>query len=204
MIQTFEAKQEIRHCIESRRRELSRDWVRSKSEVISQNLTELPEFRTAQCIHTYVAWRNEVDTHPLIKELLKAGCRVVVPVVDLTRHVLQHSEIKKFEDLQGGAFGILEPPPDKILPVELSEIDLIVVPGVAFDLTGNRIGFGGGYYDDFLKQVSALKVALAFQFQIVDRIPVRNQDQRVDAIVTEENVYRTGAGALGTSHRGEE
>ncbi|MFQ6115240.1 MAG: 5-formyltetrahydrofolate cyclo-ligase, partial [bacterium] len=184
----FQQKREIRKRLEKQRRELSRAWVDSKSSVIIEHLKKLPEFQSSRTIHCYVAWRNEVNTHGLIKELLDRGRTVAVPAVDLPNHTLFHSRIVDFRDLKPGAFGILEPPRELILPIQLSEIDLIIVPGVAFDLRGYRIGFGGGYYDDFLSKVRAAKIGLTFQFQIVEKIPTRSQDERVDILISEEGV----------------
>jgi len=192
MDRIFQKKRELRDAVERKRRSLSQDWVQSKSDIIIGNLKKLPEFQSAKMIHSYVAWRNEVNTHGLIRELLQEGVRVVVSIVDFINHALQHSEIKRFEDLKGGTFGILEPPKELILPIPLSELDLIIVPGVAFDLRGHRIGFGGGYYDEFLNKVYAIKVGLSFHFQIVDKIPIRGQDERVDIIISEYGIYRIG------------
>ncbi len=182
-------KQDIRQRIETQRRSLSWDWVEAKSAEIASHLKGVPQFRSAATVHTYVAWRNEVNNHQLIKDLLAEGRRVAVPVVDLNRHTLIHSLISNFEDLRPGAFGILEPAPEKIRVISLSEIDVVLVPGVAFDLHGNRVGYGGGYYDDFLRHTNAFKIALCYHFQIVDEIPVRADDERVNLLVTEKGVY---------------
>lgn len=186
----IQKKRKLRSKIEKQRRQFSRDWVNSKSSIIINHLKKLPEFQSAQTIHCYVAWRNEVNTHGLIKELLQMGRTVVVPVVDLLNHSLLHSKITDFSDLKPGTFGILEPTKTQLLPIKLSVLDLIIVPGVAFDLTGHRIGFGGGYYDEFLRKVKTTKIGLTFHFQIVDKIPTQNQDQRVDIIISEKGVFK--------------
>ncbi len=126
----------------------------------------------------------------MIKDILQTGRRVIVPVTDLSRHILLHSEIKSFDELQKGTFGILEPPKDLFRKVPISEFDLVIVPGVAFDLAGHRIGFGGGFYDEFLGNVKATKIALAYEFQRVDKIPTRPEDEQVDILISEKNVYR--------------
>ncbi|HEX9652998.1 MAG TPA: 5-formyltetrahydrofolate cyclo-ligase [bacterium] len=184
----WQHKQAIRARIEQQRRSLTRAWVDTTSSEIIARLENLPPFRAARVVHTSVAWRNEVNNHQLIKDLL-TGRRVVVPVVDLASHTLAHSLISGFEDLRPGAFGILEPTPEKMHPVSLAQIDVILVPGVAFDLSGNRIGYGGGYYDDFLRQAKVLKIALCYHFQIVESIPTRVEDERVDILITEKGVH---------------
>ncbi|NIR72103.1 5-formyltetrahydrofolate cyclo-ligase [candidate division KSB1 bacterium] len=183
-------KQIIRDEIESRRKRLPKEWIASTSRMIFDRLNDISEFRDARTLHCYVAWRNEVDTQVLIKRLLNSGRRVVVPVVDRESHSLIHSEVRDFADLQPGAFGILEPMKDRRRPVEISELDLIVVPGVAFDRIGNRIGYGGGYYDNFLKHTPTTKIGLAYDFQIVERIPTNARDERVDMVVSEQGVLR--------------
>ncbi|RMF63913.1 MAG: 5-formyltetrahydrofolate cyclo-ligase, partial [Calditrichaeota bacterium] len=184
MENSIEQKKQIRAQIERKRRRLSPEEVEAKSRRVLSHLKTLPAFQQARTVHTYVAWRNEVDTHALIRELLQTGRRVIVPIVDTQTHSLHHAEISSFDELEPGTFGILEPPLQNSRPLDPDTLDLVIVPGVAFDPHGNRVGFGGGYYDQFLAHVRAPKIALAYRFQIVDRIPTRNEDQRVDIIVT--------------------
>lgn len=188
----WQRKQEIRRRIMQERRRLKKPWVDDTSIEIVENLKRLPQFQSAKTIHTYVAWRNEVNNHQLIKDILAESRRVVVPAVDLCHHTLLHSLISNFDDLRPGTFGILEPPADRIHSIDISEIDLILVPGLAFDRSGNRLGYGGGYYDEFFKQSDALKIALCFDFQIVEKIPTRAEDERVDILVTENGVDEIG------------
>ena len=102
-----------------------------------------------------------------------------------------HSQIRSFDDLQKGTFGILEPKPEAMNLVAPDELDLVLVPGIAFDKRGYRLGYGGGFYDAFLAQTKSVKVGLAFDFQIVDLLPTREEDERVDLIVSEKTVYHT-------------
>jgi len=186
----FQQKSEIRSRIEKQRRSLSSESTDSQSSKIIFHLKNLPEYQVAKTIHCYVAWRNEVNTHQLIKDTLGTGRRIIVPVTDLSSHTLLHSEIKSFDELKKGTFGILEPPKDRFLKVKISEFDLVIVPGVAFDLSGHRIGFGGGFYDGFMSTINVTKIALAYEFQIVDKIPTRTEDERVNILVSEKSVYR--------------
>ncbi len=193
MDNVVQQKSKIRSLFESQRRSLSGESVDSQSSKIISHLKNLPEYQGAKTVHCYVAWRNEVNTNQLIKDTLQTGRRVIVPVIDLSSHILLHSEIKGFDELKKGTFGILEPPKDRFRKVKISEFDLVIVPGVAFDLSGHRIGFGGGFYDGFLGSVKATKIALAYEFQIVDEIPTRAEDEKVDILVSEKNVYRFSA-----------
>ncbi|MFQ5651403.1 MAG: 5-formyltetrahydrofolate cyclo-ligase [bacterium] len=182
-------KEDLRAEIKQKRACLTGEQVRRDSARIIARLETVPGFAQAKSVHCYVAWQNEVRTHELIQELLLRGTRVVVPAVDLANHTLVHSEISSFSDLRPGAFGILEPAPDARRPVNVGDIDVVIVPAIAVDMSGHRIGYGGGYYDTFLAHIGALKVALVYHFQIVDKIPTRNEDERVDMIVTERGVY---------------
>lgn len=180
-------KELLRAQIRRRRRQIDLNWRGLASAAIVSNLETLPVFQRAQIIQTYVALRHEVDTHELIRRLLQNGKQVVAPKVDSVNELQQYF-IKDFFELQAGAFGILEPPADsnRLAPVE--QFDLVLVPGLAFDRTGRRLGAGKGYYDRFLAPVTAPKIALAFAFQIVDKIPIAAHDQQVDVIVTEKEV----------------
>lgn len=179
----------LREQLIRRREALSLDYVEQANAEIARRLKQLEPYRQARIVHCYVSWRNEVDTRRLIADMLASGKRVVVPVVDLPRRRLRHSEITSLDDLEPGTFGILEPRPDRFRPVPPEELDLVLVPGVAFDRQGYRIGFGGGYYDDFLRHLSCPKIGLAYQFQLVDDLPRRPGDERVDVIITEEGLY---------------
>ncbi len=188
----FRHKQTLRALLKKKRDSILRQEVEEKSAQITAHLEALHEFISARTVHTYVAWRNEVNTHDLIRRMLAQGKRVVVPSVDLARHILVHHEIENFADLLPGAFGILEPAPGRGKIVQIDSLDLVLVPAIAVDKTGHRLGYGGGYYDHFLRDVPALKIALVYHFQLVDVLPVRKDDERVDVVVTEEGVFRVG------------
>jgi len=124
----------------------------------------------------------------MIRQTLAEGKRVVLPKV--TGKTLALVEIGNFDrDVSPGAWGILEPDSGK--PVELKDIALVVVPGAAFDLRGNRIGYGAGYYDKLLAQYRGMTVALAFECQIVPDVPADSHDVPVRKIVTETRVIET-------------
>lgn len=158
------------------------------SQAIITRLEELPLFQQAAEIHTFVAWRHEVDNHELIRRLLQMGRRVAVPKIEPATPHLRHYFIAGFSELRKGAFDILEPPAEPNRLAAPEQFGLVLVPGLAFDRSGNRLGMGEGYYDRFLAQVGAPKIALAFDFQIVAKIPAEPHDQRVDIIVTEKEV----------------
>ena len=171
---------------------LSPEVRAKKSEQIRSLLFQLPEFVSAGTVMFFISFRSEVMTEGMIKGALALGKRVVVPVTDLDHRRLILSALEDFErDLAVSTYGILEPKREKVKEVRAEELDLIIAPGSVFDERGGRIGYGGGYYDELLGRVSGetLVAALAFQFQVVDEVPVREgHDIPVHKIITEERV----------------
>jgi 5-formyltetrahydrofolate cyclo-ligase len=143
---------------------------------------------------TYLDIGGEVRTRRYVPELWRLGKKVVVPYCVARKLRLFH--LKNMDELSPGTWQILEPKPEwrecTERHVEAAELDLIVVPGVAFDRYGGRLGLGKGYYDRFLPHIrtDALKIAPAFECQLVDNIPVLPHDVRVDMVVTEKAVYK--------------
>ncbi|MDN5347099.1 MAG: 5-formyltetrahydrofolate cyclo-ligase [Clostridia bacterium] len=188
-------KKELRQKILAVRSALPVEEVDAKSRLIAAHLQALPEWREAAVVMLYVAFRKEVETSGLICAALKEGKRVAVPVCVKGRRELVPSEVLSFPgDLSPGTWGILEPRPDTFRPLAPETIDLVVVPGVAFDRRGNRLGYGAGYYDNFLSKLKpgARAVALAFGFQVVETTYPDAHDLPVDLIVTEDGVIRPG------------
>ncbi len=172
------------------RRSLTPEFRAYASAVILQRLTGLDCYRRARAVHSYVAWQEEVENHILFRAMLREGKRVVAPKINSQTRTLEHYLLPYFEALAPGAFGILEPSSERgaCVLANLEELDLVLVPGLAFDRQGNRLGYGGGYYDRLLAEIEAPKVALAFAAQIVDSIPTETHDCSVDLIVTEREV----------------
>ena len=181
-------KEEIRRDILKKRHSLSKDYIKNKSQQIFLKLAESVEYRNSRNIMFYVATRSEVQTEEMIKTSIEMGKNIFVPIILPECINLAPSKIFDFDtELEKGKKGILEPKKEyyRLFPSE--NIDLIIVPGVAFDLSGNRIGRGFGYYDNFLRKVrsSAKIVALAFEMQIVKKIPNDKNDIPVHKIITE-------------------
>ncbi len=187
-------KGEIRKKVLKARLALSTEEVDEKSVNILKRLLSLEEYRRAAVLMTYVDFRNEVRTGDLIRESLAQGKRVAVPFTDPQDRRLIPSLLLNFpEDLAPGTWGILEPAPGCLRPVKPAEIDLVVVPGVAFDEKGNRLGYGGGYYDRFLPQTrpDCFYVAPAFELQIRPELTPDPYDCPVHCLVTEKRVIYT-------------
>ncbi len=176
-------KNEIRKRILERRNTLSAYEVLEKSNRIISKLEEQTEFRDADIISCYISFDNEVYTHGLIKKY----CGIKKIAVPYIRHgEIALSYVHNWNELRAGTYGILEP--SVIEEADEMDIELAIVPGVAFDEHGNRIGYGKGYFDRLLKKMKAIKIALAFELQIVDEIEYEEHDVRMDKIITEERI----------------
>lgn len=164
---------------------------RSKSALIHADLAGLDPVRRAATIMTYLHFRSEVETLPALLAHLPAGCRLAVP---LTLVAAQRLEIFLLTDpprqLRPGYCGIPEPDPARTDQLDPGELDLVLVPGSAFDRRGGRLGYGGGYYDRFLAAAAprALRIGLAFDLQVVEALPLLPHDQRLHYLVTESGV----------------
>ncbi|MEM3399790.1 MAG: 5-formyltetrahydrofolate cyclo-ligase [Candidatus Micrarchaeia archaeon] len=179
-------KHAIREKIRKRRQAHSLEERRRKSELIMQRLFSLPEFKHAKTILMYISYEEEVQTHEMIERAVALGKRVVVPITDTETGELKLSLLKNMRELRKGAHGIYEPM--HIHQVSPEEIELAVVPGVAFDIEGTRLGHGHGYFDKLLKKIKAPFIGLAFEFQVVFRIPREEHDVPVDKIITEKRI----------------
>lgn len=170
---------------------LSPEEVTGKSGRILKRLLQLDEYRRAGTLMIYLDFRKEVQTGELIKHSMEHGKKVVVPVTDMkNRRLIPSLLIDYPEDLAPGAWGILEPDPGCIRPLNPQEIDLVVVPGVAFDEKGNRLGYGGGFYDRFLPQTrpGSFFAATVFEIQILPQLHPEPHDCPVHCLITEERV----------------
>jgi 5-formyltetrahydrofolate cyclo-ligase len=166
--------------------------IKWASRLVEANLRSLPEYATADLLVSYCAKRDEVQTSSIIGSALKEGKRVAVVVSVPETRTLTYSEITSLDELSPGHYGIPEPRPELVRPVQLEEADLILVPVVAWDTRGHRLGHGEGYFDRALADQSLPKVGLALESQRVDRIPHSRDDVPLDAIVTEKRVVRVG------------
>lgn len=181
-----EAKAELRRQFRERRRTMGRTLGAALSERIAERLADLDVYRGARIVHLYIgAVEGEVATRAIVLDALGQGKRVVCPRVVSDPPRLEHREIRSLDDLVQSPQGLWEPDPERSRPVTPAELDVILVPGIAFDRRGNRLGFGAGYYDRFLSGLVAPKVGLAFSLQIADAVPHSPRDVPVDWIVTE-------------------
>ncbi|MFA5821151.1 MAG: 5-formyltetrahydrofolate cyclo-ligase [Candidatus Gracilibacteria bacterium] len=172
-------KNEIRRQILKRRLSLSKKSLATKSKIICQKLKKLPKFKKARNILFYFPVQNEVDILPILKQSLKTKI-VLLPYI--VNKQIKPRRIRSLNDLETGPFQI--PQPKKSCPVvEVSTVDLVLVPAIAFDDLKHRIGFGFGYYDKLLKKLNCPKIGLAYDFQIIENMPRAAHDQQVDFVV---------------------
>lgn len=159
----------------------------TRSRDIKRRLFQESSFKGASSIMFYMAKSYEVDTKAMIDEALRIGKKVIIPVTDTQKKRLIPSEIKDPQrELVKGPFGIYEPKRDNMNAVKSDDIDMVVVPGIAFDAKGNRIGHGEGYFDRFLKYLpkSTPTIGLGFIFQLVDKIDTLSWDIPVTKVIT--------------------
>lgn len=179
-------KQKLREEILKRLHSISKEEKEKKVRELKNKLFSLKEFKKAKCVMFYVSKHYEVNTHEMIDESIVMGKKVVVPVTLKEEKMLKPSELRDREkELIKGHYGIHQPREEHIRLVSLEEVDLMVVPGLAFDKSGHRLGHGGGYYDRFLEKAppTIFTVGLAFDFQIMDELPRHDTDIPVDKVI---------------------
>jgi 5-formyltetrahydrofolate cyclo-ligase len=184
-------KKEVRASIIGLRNSLNTNDIESKSKAIQNKLWKLIESHGFKSIMFYVAFGSEVRTQSCINKALKNGLNVIVPVCINTkdRDILPSRLLDPQSELAERKFGVLEPKPEYRRPFPPEEIELVVVPGIAFDEKCYRIGYGAGYYDRFLPRCTkALSVALAYEMQIVEDAFPALWDVPVDCIITEKRM----------------
>jgi len=184
-------KKAFRKKIISLRDQLLPEEITAKSSLIAAALYNLQFYRDAGAVMFFITFGTEVDTRPMVEETIKRGKLALAPkALPETRELIPSRVLDWDSDLVPGAYNIPEPGEDTLRPVKPETIDLLIVPGVAFDLKGNRLGYGGGYYDRFFPLLNKQTplVALVFDLQILPEIPVDEWDRRVDIIISEKRV----------------
>ncbi|MGO1370042.1 5-formyltetrahydrofolate cyclo-ligase [Senegalia sp. (in: firmicutes)] len=179
-------KKQLRKKILNERKKLSKEEVNTLSEKIISYLIKMEEFKNSKTIMTYLSFKEEVNTFKLIEKMMDLEKNVLTTYTDKNKNIIVPCKLKDLdESLDENPFGYLEPKEDLIEEVDPGQIDLIITPGLAFDKKGNRIGYGGGYYDKLLARApQAIKIALSYDFQILSKVPNGKFDIPVDYIVT--------------------
>jgi 5-formyltetrahydrofolate cyclo-ligase len=182
-----ELKDAIRRTMRRQRRDKEAAWVVAASERIQASVTNLKSYQEAKAIGCYMALPYEVQTRNLIKASWKAGKRVAVPSYNEELRRYELTWVEPSDKTHHGRWNINEPLAGQ--RAGLMDLDLLVIPALAFDRKGGRLGHGGGHYDRILGNWTGVRVGVAFDFQVFDEIPMGSQDIPVDVVVTERTVY---------------
>jgi len=181
-------KSELRTILKERRENLSLEERRRAGYLITQSVSNL--LKPYNDILVYCAKSPEVETEVLINILLENGKNVIVPIIEKETHTLRFSSITSMEDLVVGTFNVPEPLENE-RPVSPSQIQICIVPMVGFDKSGNRLGYGAGYYDRFFcAHPKIVRIGLAYSCQEVNAIPADDFDVKMNYIVTEKEIIR--------------
>jgi len=190
-------KRSIRDELLARRQHLAAATCLSCSLAAQQRLVLAPEFVAAKVVALYSPVRNEVFTEDIFTAARRSGKTVTYPRV--RGPLLDFVEVAERNELVPGAYGILEPRGSQVVP--LAELELIVVPGVAFDLAGHRLGYGKGYYDRFLHERKGRLAGLCFDFQLVERLPAEAHDVQMHMVVTEQRTLHLAEADCGSKRQ---
>ena len=184
-------KKALRTRMLQQRNELDMISYREHCNEIYEKVKNLSELKRAMRVHTYVSSiANEIDTLGLLYHLFDEGKTVIVPKCGPGKRELRHLRIRSLNELKPGGFGLMEPeyqPENEMKPAAL---DIVIVPMVAYDRKGLRLGMGGGYYDTFLSDVTCTTVGLAYSFQELDALPHEDHDSKLDIIINEKEIIR--------------
>lgn len=184
-------KSELRKKMSLKRNALSIDEILTLSDNIYDNLMKAEFLSSASFVFCYVNYKTEVSTRKIIEHCFKNNIPVAVPRVEGEIREMNFYQIQTFEDLKEGYFGIPEPVTvKKCVPDEKS---VMIMPGMVFDNRGNRIGYGGGFYDTYLsKNMCKRKIAIAYDFQILNNefIPAEYRDIKPDYIITDRRMIK--------------
>jgi 5-formyltetrahydrofolate cyclo-ligase len=179
-------KSSLRKLLLGRRDNLSADFMSIASKQIQKNLKKIEAYRDAQTIACYYSIGSEVKTQDIMQEIISEGKTLALPKID--NDMLVFYNVKKFEDLEKGEFGIMEPKQNCSV---LTKFDIILVPAVAMTSVGQRLGYGKGFYDRFLAGKDITTVALTYSRLIVKHIPRSDDDISIQWVVTEDKVIKT-------------
>lgn len=185
-----EARRRVRQAVEA----LSDEERAAKSEAVRRLARRLPELRAAQAVMGFMPMPDELNTRPILTDLLAAGKRVYVPRTLVAEKRLVPVRFSSVWALHRGPYGILEPDSEETCTA--AELDFILVPGRAFDREGNRLGRGAGFYDRFMAcgGFRAVRCGIAFACQVLPEVPCGDHDLPVEILVTEDGIMRPGRG----------
>jgi 5-formyltetrahydrofolate cyclo-ligase len=182
-------KEALRYAMRGKWKKLDPSWVDTASAKVHKTITHLDKFKEASIVGCYMALPHEVQTQDLIATCWEADKKVCVPAYNKVSDTYPWAWLEAGEWTSVGRYDIPEPMNPRWAP-QCGEGELLLLPSVALDKFGHRLGHGGGHFDRVLADCPGYKVGLAFEFQVVENVPVGTWDVPVDLIVTEENVYK--------------
>jgi len=168
---------------------LTPDEIRQKSRQISEKIPHLEQVENKNAIACYLAVNNEPNIQNIITYFLEAGRTVVIPAFFEKLKQYKFVTLSSLNNLEIGQYQI--PQPLKLLPVDSIKIDLVLLPGLAFSEDGLRLGYGKGVYDRLLADTNALKIGVAYDFQVIDHFESESHDIKVDFVITEKRIIKT-------------
>ncbi len=180
----------VRTRAKAARRAVGREYAAAAADSVCDRLRQIGEYADAECVMIYLSALGELDTHAIAEDLSARGKTVAVPYTDTKTHTITPCVFEGYDKAVKGAYDILSPA--RIIPVEPAAIGAVIVPGVAFDTAGGRLGFGAGYYDRFLCGINAVKIGVCYECQIAENTYQAEHDIAMDYIVTERRLIRCG------------
>lgn len=153
-----------------------------KDRLIRENLRELDIYKKAKSVFVFISYKSEVDTRGIIEDILADGKKLLVPLVKGKEMIAV--EVKGIDDLEPNKMGILEPKSGD----EVTDVDLTITPGLAFDKDGFRLGYGGGYYDKFFAKVDTIRMGIGYSDQYVESLVHEDYDKALEYLLTEEGL----------------
>lgn len=184
-------KKTLRRLLLAERAAYTTEEITVMSNKISANLQQMQQIRSAKSIMGYLAFGKELSLDDFMEQALLNKQEVCVPyVLDKTAAVIAASRLMSMRDFNLGAYGIREPEP--LHPYPLERLEIVLVPGVGFDVQGRRMGMGKGYYDRFLPKLNALRIGIAMEGNLLEQIPADSYDAVMDYIVTPTGIIKIG------------
>jgi 5-formyltetrahydrofolate cyclo-ligase len=183
----MKSKQDIRTELAAQRKALDPQWMEAASARVVENFQTLDAFQSAKTVALYMAIGGEVKINALFSHCWELGKRTCIPIFNVKTKLYEMAEVAADTRYRSGQLGIREPISPALIATD--QINLMIVPGVAFDRDGNRLGRGGGYYDRLLANFSGHAAAVAFDFQVFPCIPIDAHDKPMHSITTETKSF---------------
>lgn len=185
-------KKSYRKSIKAIRNSLDSQKKAELDAKFKEDFFALPEIKEGKNFFMYLNFGSEINTVPIIEELLAQGKNVYIPWIDQEKNIMLLTRLKDLDkELMTGFYGIQEIK-EEYKSLYDGDVDVVLTPGLVFDKNFYRIGYGGGFYDKYFSSIdySPFKIALAYSFQVVDQLPVEEYDQQYDALLTEKGLSR--------------